>query len=148
MADKDKKVKGFKEFDPKKFIDTEPTLDEAVKGTAVISFGRMNPVTVGHEKLVNKVLAVAVKAKATPLIYLSHSEDARKNPLSYNDKIKFAKQAFGKVIQKSKSRSIIEVAKELSGKFSNLIVVVGSDRVAEFNALLNKYNGKKGKHGF
>lgn len=143
MADKDKKVKGFKEFDPKKFIDTEPTLDEAVKGTAVISFGRMNPVTVGHEKLVNKVLAVAAKAKATPLIYLSHSEDARKNPLSYNDKIKFAKQAFGKVIQKSKSRSIIEVAKELSGKFSNLIVVVGSDRVAEFNALLNKYNGKE-----
>jgi hypothetical protein len=143
MADKDKKVKGFKEFDPKKFVDTEPTLDEAVKGTAVISFGRMNPVTVGHEKLVNKVLAVAAKAKGTPLIYLSHSEDARKNPLSYNDKIKFAKQAFGKVIQKSKSRSIIEVAKELSGKFSNLIVVVGSDRVAEFDALLNKYNGRE-----
>lgn len=144
MADKKEKSRvGFKEFDPKKIVNTEPTLDEAVKGTAVISFGRMNPVTVGHEKLVNKVLAVAARAKATPLIYLSHSEDARKNPLSYNDKIKFAKQAFGKVIQKSKSRSIIEVAKELSGKFSNLIVVVGSDRVAEFNTLLNKYNGRE-----
>ena len=144
MADKKEKSRvGFKEFDPKKIVNTEPTLDEAVKGTAVISFGRMNPVTVGHEKLVNKVLAVAAKAKATPLVYLSHSEDARKNPLSYNDKIKFAKQAFGKVIQKSKSRSIIEVAKELSGKFSNLIVVVGSDRVAEFNTLLNKYNGRE-----
>jgi len=144
MADKKEKARvGFKEFDPKKIVNTEPTLDEAVKGTAVISFGRMNPVTAGHERLVNKVLAVAAQAKGTPLIYLSHSEDARKNPLSYNDKIKFAKQAFGKVIQKSKAKTIIEVAKELSGKFSNLIVVVGSDRVAEFNTLLNKYNGRE-----
>jgi hypothetical protein len=137
------KRKSFKEFDPTKYVDVEPTLDEAAKGTAVISFGRMNPVTSGHERLVNKVLAVAAQAKGTPLIYLSHSEDTRKNPLSYNDKIKFAKQAFGSVIQKSKSRTIIEVAKELSGKYANLIVVVGSDRVAEFNSLLSKYNGKE-----
>lgn len=55
---KDKRVmlKGFKEFDAKKVVDTEPTLDEAAKGTIVISFGRMNPITVGHEKLVNKVM--------------------------------------------------------------------------------------------
>ena len=137
------KRKGFKEFDPTKYVDVEPTLDEAAKGTAVISFGRMNPVTSGHERLVNKVLVVASQAKGTPLIYLSHSEDSQKNPLTYDDKIKFAKQAFGSVIQKSKSRTIIEVAKELSGKYANLIVVVGSDRVAEFDSLLNKYNGKE-----
>lgn len=140
---KKKKPKSFKEFEPSKYVNTEPTLDEAAKGTAVISFGRMNPVTVGHEKLVNKVLQVATKAKATPLVYLSHSEDPRKNPLSYSDKISFAQKAFGRVIQKSKARTIIEVAKELNGKFANLIVVVGSDRVAEFNTLLNKYNGKE-----
>ena len=143
--DKEKKRMSFKEFDPSKYVNLEPTLDEAVKGTAVITFGRMNPVTVGHEKLVNKVLSVAVKAKGTPLVYLSHSEDMKKNPLSYNSKISYAQKAFGRVIQKSKSRTIIEVAKELSGKYANLIVVVGSDRVAEFNTLLNKYNGKEYK---
>lgn len=141
--DKEKKRMSFKEFDPSKYVNLEPTLDEAAKGTAVITFGRMNPVTVGHEKLVNKVLSVAVKAKGTPLVYLSHSEDMKKNPLSYNSKISYAQKAFGRVIQKSKSRTIIEVAKELSGKYANLIVVVGSDRVAEFNTLLNKYNGKE-----
>jgi len=145
MAEEKEKKKrlGFKEYDPSKYIDVEPTLDEAKGGTAVITFGRMNPVTVGHEKLVNKLVQVASRAKGVPLVYLSHSEDARKNPLSYNDKILFAKRAFGKVIQKSKARTIIEVAKELSGKFSNLIVVVGSDRVAEFESLLKKYNGKE-----
>lgn len=143
--DKEKKRMSFKEFDPSKYVNLEPTLDEAAKGTAVITFGRMNPVTVGHEKLVNKVLSVAVKAKGTPLVYLSHSEDMKKNPLSYNSKISYAQKAFGRVIQKSKSRTIIEVAKELSGKYANLIVVVGSDRVAEFNTLLNKYNGKEYK---
>jgi len=141
--DKKKKPKSFKEFDPKQYINTEPTLDEAAKGTAVISFGRMNPVTVGHEKLVNRVLQVAAKAKASPLVYLSHSEDPKKNPLSYSDKVRFAQKAFGRVIQKSKARTIIEVAKELSGKFANLIVVVGSDRVKEFETLLKKYNGKE-----
>ena len=145
MAEEKEKKKrlGFKEYDPSKYIDVEPTLDEAKGGTAVITFGRMNPVTVGHEKLVNKLVQVAARAKGVPLVYLSHSEDARKNPLSYNDKILFAKRAFGKVIQKSRARTIIEVAKELSGKFSNLIVVVGSDRVAEFESLLKKYNGKE-----
>ena len=54
-----KKVQGFKEFDPKNFVDTEPRLDEAVKGTAVVAWGRMNPITSGHEKLVNKVISVA-----------------------------------------------------------------------------------------
>lgn len=135
-------LKGFKEFDAKKVVDTEPTLDEAAKGTIVISFGRMNPITVGHEKLVNKVMAVAAKERATPAVYLSQSQDAKKNPLSYKDKITFAKKAFGNVIKPSKARTIIEVAKELSGKYQKLVIVVGSDRVGEFNTLMNKYNGK------
>lgn len=135
-------LKGFKEFDAKKIVDTEPTLDEAAKGTIVISFGRMNPITVGHEKLVNKVMAVAAKERATPAVYLSQSQDAKKNPLSYKDKITFAQKAFGKVIKPSKARTIIEVAKELSGKYQKLVIVVGSDRVGEFNTLMNKYNGK------
>lgn len=140
---KDKKRVGFKEFDPSKYVNTEPTLDEAIKGKSiVIAFGRMNPITVGHEKLASKVMAVAAREKAEPAIYLSHSNDPKKNPLSYEDKVKFGRMAFGNIVKPSKSRTIIDVAKELSGKYGKLIVIAGSDRVKEFSALLQKYNGR------
>ena len=139
---KKKKIKGFKEFDPKKYIETKPVLDEAVKSTAVISFGRMNPVTIGHEKLVNKVTSEASKRKADPLIFLSHSQDKKKNPLTYDDKIKYATKAFGSVIKKSNAKTIIQIAQSLEGKYKDIVMVVGSDRVKEFDSLLNKYNGK------
>jgi len=146
MADKKKKkppVKNFKEFDPAQFIETEPKLTEAVKKDLVVmTFGRMNPVTVGHEKLVKQVLNVASKNGGDPAVYLSHSSDPKKNPLSYEDKIFFAQRAFGKVIKQSPARTIIEVAKQLQGLYKNLTVVVGSDRVMEFKTLLNKYNGR------
>ena len=130
-------------FDPKKFINTEPTLKEAKRTSIVISFGRMNPVTSGHEKLVNKVISEALKRKADSAIYLSHTKDKKKNPLSYDDKINFASKAFGKVIRRSPSKTIIQVAKELSDQYDTLVLVVGSDRVQEFETLLNKYNGKE-----
>lgn len=141
---KTSKSKDGKRINPSKYVNVKPTLDEAPKnGVAVISFGRMNPVTSGHEVLVNKVINTALKNGGTPLIYLSHSSDPKKNPLSYDQKINFAKKAFGtKVIQKSNARTIIEVAKELQNKYKDLVVVVGSDRVKEFETLLNKYNGK------
>lgn len=139
-----KKLKGFKEFDPSKYIDTEPTIKEAVmKNTVVVSFGRMNPITVGHEKLIDKVTSEANRLKADPMVFLTHSQDAKKNPLSYDDKVKFAKKAFGNTIQKSAAKTIIDVAKSLSGKYKNFVMVVGSDRVDEFQKMLSKYNGKE-----
>lgn len=141
---KKKKITGFKEFDPSKYIDTEPRIDEAaMKDVAVVSFGRMNPITIGHEKLAMKVMSEASKRKADPHIFLSHSSDAKKNPLSYEDKIKFAKKAFGSVVKSSPARTIIEVAKSLNGKYKNLVVVVGADRVEEFKSLLTRYNNKE-----
>ena len=108
----------------------------------VIAFGRMNPPTIGHEKLVTKIKAVARQNRATPLLYLSHSQDKKKNPLSYEDKIRLAKKSFGTLVQKSNSRTIIDVAKELEKKYDELIVVGGSDRVDDFQKLLDRYNGK------
>lgn len=110
--------------------------------TIVISFGRMSPMTNGHQKLVDKIIDVAKKNKATPKLYLSHSFDKLKNPLTYDQKIKYAKKAFGSVVQQSKARTIIEVLKELNGKYDKVIVVVGGDRTSEFEKLLTKYNGK------
>ena len=142
--EKKKDRKSFKEHDPSKYINTQPVLDEAAKGkTAVVTFGRMNPITVGHEKLVNKVVAEASLRKATPMVFLSHSSDSKKNPLSYGNKVKFAQQAFGNIVMSSKARTIIEVAKSLSGKYGNFVVVVGQDRMKEFSTLLQKYNGKE-----
>jgi phosphopantetheine adenylyltransferase len=118
-------------------------LEEAAGRKIVVSWGRMNPVTVGHEKLVDKVKSVARKERAMPAIYLSKSQDPKKNPLSYDDKISVAQMAFGNVIKKSNARTIIELMKELDKKFDAVILVVGADRVEEFQKLLSKYNGKE-----
>ena len=134
-------------------IEINPTMDDAATNTGmrtegkddtvVIGYGRMNPITVGHEKLVNKVTSVASSKGATPQVYLTRSQDPKKNPLDYNDKIAYAKKAFGnKIVAKSNARTIIEVMKELQGSYGKVVLVVGSDRVNEFNTLLNKYNGK------
>lgn len=111
--------------------------------TVVFSFGRMNPITVGHEKLIDKIQSVAKSEGATPQVFLSHSQDKVKNPLSYDDKYKYARQAFGPIVQKSRSRIFFDVVKEIDKKFDNIIMVVGSDRVDDFEKLLDKYNGKE-----
>ena len=136
-----KKVKD--ELLVKNAIEVNPKLEEAPNKTVVLGWGRMNPITVGHEKLVDKIKAVARQESATPLIYISHSQDAKKNPLDYDDKIMLAKKAFGnKLIVKSNSRTIIQIMQELQKKFSRVVLVVGQDRIKQFDELLNKYNGK------
>ena len=139
-----KKTKADKEDEilVKNTIDINPKLEEAAGGTAVFGWGRMNPITSGHEKLVNKIRAVARKENGTPVVFLTHSQDAKKNPLSYDDKVMLAKKAFGSIIQKSKSKTIIQAMQELQKKYKNVILVAGSDRISEFESLLNKYNGK------
>lgn len=143
--DKKKKLKGYKEFDSSKYIELEPTIDEALKGTAVFAWGRMNPMTVGHEKLVNKVSSVAKTEKGIPHIFLTHSVDKKKNPLGYEDKIKFAQKAFGPVVKKSNAKTIIQLMKQLEKSFNRVVMIAGSDRIKEFNDLLQKYNGKEYK---
>jgi nicotinic acid mononucleotide adenylyltransferase len=143
--DKDKKRMSFKEFDPSKYVNLEPTLDEAAKGTAVVSWGRMNPMTAGHEKLVKKVLSVAKAEKGMPHIFLTHSVDKKKNPLTYEDKLNFAQKAFGPVVKNSNAKTIFQLMKQLEKGFNRVVFVAGSDRVKEFNDTLNKYNGKEYK---
>jgi hypothetical protein len=118
------------------------SLTEATKSQVVVSFGRMNPMTNGHEKLAERIKAEAKQRNADAKLYLSHSTNPKKDPLDFKTKVKFAKKAFGPMVQNSGAKTIIEVAKELTGKYDDLIVVVGSDRVSEFKTLLNKYNGK------
>lgn len=115
------------------------------------SFGRMNPPTIGHEKLMN---VMSTKAGKNPYrLYLSQSQDARKNPLSYQQKIKYARKMFpkhGRNIMMDKAvKTVFDIAVKLYDEgFNRITMVVGADRVTEFETLLNKYNGEKGRHGF
>lgn len=111
--------------------------------TAVITFGRMNPITVGHEKLVNKVKDIAADLGAAPLVYLSHSQDSNKNPIPYIIKANYAQEAFGKCVQITSASNIISIAKQLDSKYDNLVFVGDAERAGEFLELLNSYNGKE-----
>lgn len=144
---KDKKIDG-KEKDPNKYVDLEPTLannlyTESKSSSIVLTFGRFSPPTIGHEKLVNKVMDEAIRHKSDAAVFLSHTEDKKKNPLSYDDKLSFMTTAFGKIVKRSTARSLIEVLKQLQSAYDKVTVVVGADRVPEFDALLGKYNGKE-----
>lgn len=109
----------------------------------VLSWGRMNPCTTGHESLVEVVVGLAKKMGGIPEIYLSHSQDKKKNPLPYDAKIKMAQKAFGNVIRKSNKKNIIQLLQDLDKTYDSLLLVVGADRVPEFTKLLQKYNGKE-----
>ena len=114
-------------------------------------FGRMNPPTIGHGKLLDKLAALA--GRAPYRIYLSQSNDAKKNPLTYSDKVKFARKMFPRharsiIIDKNIKTFLFAASKMYDDGFKKVIMVAGSDRVREFDILLNKYNGQKGAHGF
>ena len=115
----------------------------------VFAFGRFNPPTIGHEVLMDKAKAVGGKDYR---IYVSKSQDRKKNPLSYSDKIKYLKKIFPvhkSHIADTPARTAIDVAVQLSSEgYTDLIMIAGSDRVGEFQKLLDKYNGVTGKrHG-
>ena len=126
-------------------------LSEARGDTAVFTFGRFNPPTTGHEKLI-KALASQVVAGAKMYVYPSHSQNAKKDPLPHAKKIAYMKKMFprySKNIITSRARNVFEIAVELYNKgHKAIIMVVGSDRVDEFDRLLNTYNGEDARHGF
>jgi hypothetical protein len=121
--------------------------------TAIFTFGRFNPPTLGHEKLVIAVANVARREGGEYFVYPSHSQDAKKNPLDQTTKVKYMKKMFSKHkenIITSTAKNALEVASELQDKgYTNLVMVVGSDRVKDFQNLLDRYNGDETKaHGF
>lgn len=118
--------------------------------TVYFTFGRMNPPTSGHEKLMNEL---SKKSGSNPYrVYLSQSTDNKKNPLNYNYKIKTVRKFFPKharsVMLDKKVKNVFDAATKLySEGYKNINMVVGSDRINEFKKLLEKYNGVKGRHG-
>ena len=115
------------------------------------TFGRMNPPTIGHEKLME---SMAKKTGSSNYrIYLSQSQDKKKNPLHFSEKLKYARKMFPRharqIMADKKIRNVFDASTKLYNEgYKKVNMVVGSDRVNEFKVLLNKYNGKKGRHGF
>ena len=118
--------------------------------TVFFTFGRMNPPTTGHEKLMNEL---SKKSGKNPYrVYLSQSTDKKKNPLDFKYKVKTVRKFFPKharsVMLNKKVKNVFDAVTEIyNDGFKNITMVVGSDRVNEFNTLLKKYNGTKGRHG-
>lgn len=111
----------------------------------VFAFGRMNPPTVGHGALVDKVKEVAAANKADHSIVLSHSQDPDKNPLSPEQKLRHAKRFFPNTnisVATKESPTFIHHLKDLHKKgVTHVTMVAGSDRVEEYKKILDRYNG-------
>ena len=127
-------------------------LKEAKAKSAVMVFGRFNPPTIGHGKLLESAGNIARRFNAELYVYGSQSQDPKKNPLSNQQKMNFMKEMFPKYknsIQADPNiRSAIDAAVKLNEGNDQLVMVVGSDRVADFKKLLEQYNGRKAKHGY
>ena len=121
---------------------------EGVNKSFAFTFGRFNPPTIGHEKLLQKVASLGSEYK----IFLSRSQDAVKNPLSPSDKLKWMQTIFksyaGHILVMPTNMVLELAAKIYSMGYTNITMVVGSDRVREFDTILNKYNGERNRHGF
>jgi len=126
-------------------------LAEKAQKKCVFAFGRMNPPTTGHAKLVEKVKAIAKENDADHLIVLSHSHDSKKNPLSAKEKLKYVKAFFPGInfsVSSSEQPNFLAQAASLYKKgVTELHMVGGSDRTSEYERLLNRYNNVKGPHG-
>jgi len=110
----------------------------------VTAFGRMNPPTTGHQKLIDAVLNKAKAAGADHDIRLSHSQDKKKNPLSQEQKLNHTRKMFPGVNFSGSSKespSFLTHLKELHGKgYTHVTFVAGSDRVPEYEKLVKQYN--------
>ena len=114
-------------------------------------FGRFNPPTIGHEKLFDTLKRKA--GRADYRIYASQSQDPKKNPLQFKEKVKFLRKMFPKyarnIMADSDVRTVLDIAVKLYERgYTRVVMVAGSDRIKEFTNLLTKYNDVKSRHGY
>ena len=131
-------------------------LRESPAKVAVITFGRFNPPTIGHEKMIKAIQKNAKRYGGDPYVFASGSQDAKKNPLPYDEKMNLMKKMFPTRgynlfrYANKKIPTVMHAASQLhEDGYEELVMVVGSDRVNQFKKLLPMYNGVENKpHGF
>ena len=133
-----------KELAQSKTRAVKEALDNSKK--LIFAFGRFNPPTTGHDKLMREVISQARKNNANHVVYASASQDKRKNPLDVNTKVKFMKKMFPRnkiMAAGGTQRTFMEILKFYDRMYGEVIMVAGSDRINEFQKLADKYNGKE-----
>ena len=116
-------------------------LFEADGKIAVFAFGRMNPPTIGHKKLVDKMAGYP----GDHFLFLSHTQKPKTDPLSFAEKVFFAQKSFGSSVTVGNKdvKTIIQAMQHLQSQgYNEVVYIAGSDRVESFTKLLNTYNGK------
>ena len=123
----------------------QPPEVEKTKGTLTIAFGRFNPPTTGHEKLLDNVASSSDDDDY--IIVPSRSQEKKKNPLDANYKVSVMQKMFpkhkDKIVNDDSNRTIFDVLKKAhTDGYAGVRIVGGADRVREFEKLANNYNGK------
>ena len=120
-------------------------LYEQDRKIAVIAFGRLNPPTIGHAKLVDKIKSIP----GDHYLFLSHTQKPKTDPLDFNVKLKYAQQFFpGIKIGHPAVKTPVLALEYLQGQgYTDVIFVAGSDRVEGFQKLFDTYNGIPDKTG-
>ena len=125
-------------------------LREDDQSTAVFAFGRFNPPTKGHEKLIQRVRSVAQRMDAKPYVFITHSVD-KKNPLTHQERVDYIKRTgrFDDIeIGDAGVKTIVQALQKLMNEGrTRVVIVAGSDRVDYFKNFLNQYNKKNDKQG-
>jgi len=122
------------------------TEEHAVHHT--MAFARMNPPHAGHGEVVDKVNEVQKKHGGTSSIVLSRSHDSKKNPLTPEQKVHHAQNAFPHAHFESDDGLLQHLSKLHKKGVTHLHMVAGTDRIEGFKKLIHQYNGKKGPHGY
>ena len=147
-----KKIGGAKKPEVAQDPNAPPTqYPKRTSDSVTIGFGRFNPPTIGHQKLIEHIAKVANGEDYN--IFGSHSQDPKKNPLSSGTKTSYMKEMFpdhaDNIIYDQNVKSVLDAlegAYKRGYKVAN--VVVGSDRLEEFKRIANKYNGEGQKYNF
>ena len=147
QSDKEKKLSGTAPAAPTQepTIKLEPPKVEKTKGVLTVAFGRFNPPTTGHQKLLDTVASSSDEDDY--IIVPSRSNDPKKNPLDTKTKVSVMKKMFpkhsGKIVDDENNRTIFDVLKKAhTDGYAGVRIVGGSDRVSEFEKLTNNYNKK------
>ena len=126
-------------------------LKEDDRATAVFAFGRFNPPTIGHQKLIEKVQSMARQVNGKGFIFLSHKQNNKTDPLSFTDKLSYIRsqiQDANLEIGHIEANTIIKALQVIQAQGrTRIVMIAGDDRIVEFQKFLNQYNGNPDKQG-
>jgi hypothetical protein len=126
-------------------------LKEDDRATAVFAFGRFNPPTIGHQKLIQKVQSMTKQVNGKGYIFLSHKQNNKTDPLSFKEKQQYITTHINDStleVGDATANTIIKALQVIQAQGrTRIIMIAGDDRIVEFQKLLNQYNGRPDKAG-